>query len=118
MIDTDKLTIKRMTSEELSYLTLSQDTLIFKKTTQFEHWLFILNFPMLKQYIKFSEPLENPAVFNVEWPFKVLVASNPGDGIGSISIGGQVQHYNFIHVSKIYANKHSPTYRLLVKAAH
>lgn len=52
MIDPRKMINTRMTTEDLSLLFLSGGILYFKDTEQFEFWLFVLNFPLLKPYIK------------------------------------------------------------------
>jgi hypothetical protein len=79
MLDPDKFINKRMTKEDLSLLFLAGDVLEFKSRSQFENWLFVLNFPLIAPYIRVKErdAMQVAVVFDL--PFAFSIAS-PGIG--------------------------------------
>ena len=60
MIDPRKLINQKLTDEDMSLLFLSGDALMFNSKEQFETWFFILNFPLLKKYLKLDSDSVNP----------------------------------------------------------
>ena len=75
MIDRSKLTVNRLTEEDLSLLTLSAATLKFSTIRQFENWFFILNFPLLKRYVRKSNLVKTSETqcFEFDWPFDIII---------------------------------------------
>jgi hypothetical protein len=112
MIETSKLLYKRMTTEDLSLLFLTGDKIMFSTREQFEHWLFILNFPLIKPYIKLQNKSKAAISVWFDFPFSFVIRNSGG---GKFDYRGQrVEEGHMIHT--VFVDSYYPEYRLLVKA--
>lgn len=125
MIDPNKLINKRMTDEDLSLLFLSGDVLMFKSKEQFESWLFVMNFPLLKKYLRLPN---EPSTFNstgtvvtatLDVPFVIafhedarVVQDNNGLDI-SVTVNREEVRYD---LHEIHVNLSRPEARMIIRA--
>ena len=127
MIDPRKMINKRMTTEDLSLLFLGGDILYFKDTEQFQLWLFVLNFPLLKPYIKLVGYETGPAGFvtiKFDLPFCLSIRYNLGivsgfkpNGFGRFNykLGYNKEHQTHV-IDELTIGFTYPEARLLIRA--
>jgi len=122
MIDPRKMINKRMTTEDLSLLYLAGDILQFKDNEQFEFWLFVLNFPLIKPYIKpmVTKPPGHPLLHGhvtviFDLPFCLGLPKQFDSGRFTYTLGYSEEH--LAHVIDALSIRYSyPEARLLIRA--
>tara|TARA_B100000929_G_C15467083_1_gene406552 strand:- start:931 stop:1308 length:378 start_codon:yes stop_codon:yes gene_type:complete len=123
MIDPRKLINQKLTDEDMSLLFLSGDALMFNSKEQFETWFFILNFPLLKKYLKLDSDSVNPdsqVAVSFDLPFDISFTDDArlkyGESNGLdllVTVNREKERYD---LATVRVNMSRPEARMLLRA--